>query len=59
MIGQKDYYVSENGAMAVCREKGVVVVKASGSGNVSISEKTSNKNKLLCLYEITKGSALG
>ena len=37
MIGQKDYYVSENGAMAVCREKGVVVVKASGSGNVSIS----------------------
>ena len=37
MIGQKDYYVSENGVMAVCREKGVVVVKASGSGNVSIS----------------------
>ncbi|MBQ2046927.1 MAG: starch-binding protein [Muribaculaceae bacterium] len=37
MIGQKDYYVSENGTMAVCREKGVVVVKASGSGNVSIS----------------------
>ena len=37
MIGQKDYYVSENGAMAVCREKGVVVVKASGSGAVSIS----------------------
>ena len=37
MLGQKDYYVSENGAMAVCREKGVVVVKASGSGNVSIS----------------------
>ncbi len=37
MIGQKDYYVSENGVMAVCREKGVVVVKASGSGNVTIS----------------------
>lgn len=37
MIGQKDYYVSENGVMAVCREKGVVVVKASGSGNVSIT----------------------
>ena len=25
---------------------------------MSNSEKTSNKNKLLCLYEITKGSAL-
>lgn len=37
MLGQKDYYVCENGAMAVCREKGVVVVKASGSGAVSIS----------------------
>ena len=37
MIGQKDYYVSEYGVMAVCREKGVVVVKASGSGNVTIS----------------------
>ena len=37
MLGQKDYYVCENGVMAVCREKGVVVVKASGSGNVSIS----------------------
>ena len=37
MISQKDYYVSENGVMAVCREKGVVVVKASGSGNVTIS----------------------
>lgn len=37
MIGQKDFYVSENGVMAVCREKGVVVVKASGSGNVTIS----------------------
>lgn len=37
MIGQKDYYVCENGVMAVCREKGVVVVKASGCGNVSIS----------------------
>lgn len=37
MLGQKDYYVCENGAMAVCREKGVVVVKASGSGNVSIT----------------------
>ena len=37
MIGQKDYYVSENGVMAMCREKGVVVVKASGSGNVTIS----------------------
>ncbi|MBO5272864.1 MAG: starch-binding protein [Muribaculaceae bacterium] len=37
MVGQKDYYVSENGAMAVCREKGVVVVKASGSGAVTIS----------------------
>lgn len=37
MLGQKDYYMCENGVMAVCREKGVVVVKASGSGNVSIS----------------------
>lgn len=37
MMGQKEYYVSENGAMAVCREKGLVVVKASGSGTVSIS----------------------
>ena len=37
MVGQKDYYVSENGAMAVCREKGVVIVKASGSGAVTIS----------------------
>lgn len=37
MLGQKDYYVCENGAMAVCREKGVVVVKPSGSGTVSIS----------------------
>ena len=36
MLGQKDYYVSENGAMAVCREKGVVIVKASGSGSVTI-----------------------
>ena len=37
MLGQPDYYVCENGVMAVCREKGVVVVKASGNGNVSIS----------------------
>ena len=37
MIGQKEHYVCENGAMAVCREKGVVIVKASGSGAVSIS----------------------
>lgn len=37
MLGQKDYYVCENGTMAVCREKGVVIVKASGSGNISIS----------------------
>lgn len=37
MLGQKDYYVCENGVMAVCREKGVVIVKASGSGNVSIT----------------------
>lgn len=37
MLGQKDYYVSENGVMAVCREKGVVVVKASGNGKVSFS----------------------
>ncbi len=37
MIGQKDYYVSENGNAAVCREKGAVVVKGSGSGFVSIS----------------------
>lgn len=37
MIGQPDYYVSGNGAMAVCRTKGAVVVKASGSGSVSIS----------------------
>lgn len=37
MLGQKDYYVCENDVMAVCREKGVVVVKASGSGAVSIT----------------------
>ena len=37
MVGQKDSYVCENGVMAVCREKGVVLVKASGNGAVSIS----------------------
>lgn len=37
MIGQPDYYVAENGNAAVCRSGGAVVVKGSGSGQVTIS----------------------
>lgn len=36
MIGQKEYYVTSDGVGAVCREKGAVVVKGSGSGHVSV-----------------------
>lgn len=35
-IGQKDYYVNGGDAAAVCRETGAVIVKGSGSGQVSI-----------------------
>ena len=38
-VGEKDYYVNDQGqnAAAVCRESGAVVVKGSGSGQVTIA----------------------
>ena len=36
-VGQKDYYVQNGNAAAVCRETGAVIVKGSGSGQVSIT----------------------
>lgn len=35
-VGQKEYYVNGGDAAAVCRETGAVIVKGSGSGQVSI-----------------------
>ena len=35
-VGEKDYMVAENGVAAVCRESGAVIVKGSGSGQVTI-----------------------
>ena len=35
-VGQKDYYVAGSDAAAVCRETGAVIVKGSGSGQVTI-----------------------
>ena len=40
-IGEKDYLVSENGAVAVCRNSGAVIVKGSGSGQVTIKNGDS------------------
>ncbi|MBQ2801490.1 MAG: starch-binding protein, partial [Lachnospiraceae bacterium] len=36
-VGERDYYVAGSDAAAVCRESGAVIVKASGSGNVSVA----------------------
>ena len=36
MNGQKDYYVKSNNCSVICREQGVVVVKGSGSGSVTV-----------------------
>lgn len=35
-VGEKDYYVQNGSAAAVCRETGAVIVKGSGSGQVTI-----------------------
>ena len=35
-VGEREYYVNGGSAAAVCRESGAVVVKGSGSGQVSI-----------------------
>lgn len=56
MRGQPDYYISGNGAMAVCRTKGAVVVKASGSGNVSMPNGGSTVIPGTYKDEITGGS---
>ncbi len=53
MIGQKDYYVNSNGNAAVCREEGVVVVKGSGSGYVSIPNGGSTTKPGTYTDEIT------
>lgn len=53
MIGQKDYYVQENGNAAVCRQKGAVIVKGSGSGQVSISNGGSTTTPGTYKDEIT------
>ena len=37
LVGEKEYYKQENNVAAVCRESGAVVVKGSGSGQVSIT----------------------
>lgn len=37
MIGQKDYYTTSDGCAVITREKGAVIVKGSGCGNVSVS----------------------
>lgn len=36
-VGEREYYVAGSDAAAVCRESGAVIVKASGSGNVSVA----------------------
>lgn len=36
MIGQEDYFVNSNNCAVVCREKGAVIVKGSGSGQVTV-----------------------
>ena len=36
-VGQRSYYVSSNGVGAVLRESGAVIVKGSGSGQISIN----------------------
>ena len=35
-VGERDYYVNGGSVAAVCRESGAVIVKASGSGQVSV-----------------------
>jgi alpha-amylase len=41
MIGQKEYFNIDNGTACILREKGCVLVKYSGSGSVSVSNKQS------------------
>lgn len=36
MIGQKDYYKKSNNCSVITREQGAVIVKGSGSGNVTV-----------------------
>ncbi|MDE6234064.1 MAG: starch-binding protein, partial [Lachnospiraceae bacterium] len=53
MIGQKDYYTASNGCAVVCREKGAVVVKGSGSGQVSVTNGGSTTAPGTYIDEIT------
>ena len=55
MNGQKEYYVADtnNNIAAVCRETGAVVVKGSGSGNVSITNGGKTTKPGTYIDEIT------
>ena len=53
MIGQKDYYTSSNGCAVVCREEGAVIVKGSGSGQVSVKNGGSTTKLGTYIDEIT------
>ena len=53
MIGQKDYYTASNGCSVVCREQGAVIVKGSGSGQVSVKNGGSTTAPGTYIDEIT------
>ncbi|MGN1132272.1 MAG: alpha-amylase family protein, partial [Ruminococcus sp.] len=53
MVGQKDFYVNSNNCGVVCREQGAVIVKGSGSGQVTVTNGGSTTKPGTYVDEIT------
>ena len=53
MVGQKDSYVNSNNCGVVCREEGAVIVKGSGSGQVTVTNAGGTTKPGVYVDEIT------